>query len=135
MGTRVVLDTNILVSALGWGGKPEQCLELVFEDRIEAYATQSMIDELSRVLDYDRFEFSDDEKQSFLEIVAAEFHFTDPEISVDAVDDPDDNVFLECAVAVDANHVVSGDSDLLEVGDYDEITILPPDEFLQELDD
>lgn len=130
MGTKVVLDTNIL----GWDGKPEQCLKLVFEDVVDAYATQGMIDEVSRVLDYNRFDFSEGEKQSFLEIVVAGFNFAEPQVDVDAVSDPDDNIFLECAVSVDADYIVSGDSDLLELSNYDGIPILTAEEFLIEID-
>jgi putative PIN family toxin of toxin-antitoxin system len=92
-----------------------------------------MIDELSRVLDYDRFGFSEDEKQSFLEIIVAEFYFAEPTVDVDASSDPDDNVFLECAVSVDADYIVSGDSDLLDIGTYDEIPILTAEELLTEI--
>jgi putative PIN family toxin of toxin-antitoxin system len=134
MGTRIVLDTNVLISALGWGGKPEQCLERVLDGEVEAYCTRSMLDELSRVLDYDRFEFSADEKQSFLSVVTAAFHVTDTDIDVNRSDDADDDVFLECAVAVDADYVVSGDTHLLDLGSHDGIPILPPAEFLERVD-
>jgi putative PIN family toxin of toxin-antitoxin system len=134
MGTRVVLDTNVLISAFGWGGKPEQCLELVLDGDVEAYCTRSMLDELSRVLDYDRFDFSDDEKQSFLAIVTAAFHVTDTKVDVTRSDDADDDVFLECAVTVDADYVVSGDTHLLDLGSHDEIPILPPAAFLERVD-
>jgi len=134
MGARVVFDTNVLISALGWDGKPERCLELVFEDEIEAYCTRPMLDELSRVLEYERFDFSTAERQSFLAVITAAFHVTESGIDVGAADDPDDDVFLECAVAVDAGYVVSGDADLLTLGSYDGIEILSPAEFLDRLD-
>ena len=134
MDTRVVLDTNILISALGWGGKPERCLELVFEGEVDAYATQDMISELSRVLEYDRFDFSEDEKRSFLELVVAVLSFAESEIDIDVASDPDDNIFLECAVCVDADYIVSGDSDLLQLEDYDGVSILTAEEFLDKFD-
>ncbi|MFA1610055.1 putative toxin-antitoxin system toxin component, PIN family [Halobellus rubicundus] len=132
MGTRVVLDTNILISALGWNGKPEQCLQLVFEDEIEAYATQEMIDEFSQVLEYDKFPFTEKEKQSFLEIVVAEFEFADSKINVSASVDSADDIFLECAAAVDADYLISGDSDLLQLNEFRDIPILTAEEFLGE---
>ncbi len=133
MGTRVVFDTNVLVSALGWDGKPEDCLELVFDNSIDAYSSPDIIDELSRVLEYDRLGLTPDERQSFLEIVVTEFHVVrpDPDLDIDAVDDPDDSVFLECAVSVDVDYVISGDRHLLDLTEYDGIPILTPDDFLK----
>lgn len=134
MGTRVVLDTNVLISALGWDGKPEECLELVLDGEIKAYCTQEMLDELSRVLDYDRFGFSDGEKQSFLTVITASVHIVESDVEVEVADDPDDDVFLECAVTVDADYVVSGDTDLLDLGSHDGIPILSPTAFLDRID-
>ena len=132
MGKRVVIDTNILISAIGWDAKPEECLEMVFDGKIQAFATQPMIDELSEVLEYDKFDFSGKEKQKFLEITVSEFQFTDPEASVEAVEDPDDNKFLECAISASADYIISGDSDLLELKEYQNITITTPERFLEE---
>lgn len=49
---KIVLDTNVLISALGWGGSPESCLELVLKDRVDNFYSQEIHDELLRVMDY-----------------------------------------------------------------------------------
>lgn len=131
MGKRVVIDTNVLISAIGWNAKPEECLKMVFEDEVEAFATQPMIDELSEVLEYDKFDFSEKEKQKFLEIIVSEFQFTDPETSVNEAEDSDDNKFLECAISANADYIISGDTDLLELKEYQDITITTPEKFLE----
>lgn len=131
MGKRIVIDTNVLISAIGWDAKPEECLELVFEGQVDAFATQSMIDELSEVLEYEKFDFSENEKQKFLEIVVSEFHFIDSEISVNLADDSDDDKFLECAKSANADYLISGDSDLLEIEEYGGISIVTPEDFLE----
>ena len=132
MGERIVIDTNILISALGWNSKPEECLNLVLNQEIDAFATQPMIDELSKVLEYDKFNFSEEEKQKFLKIIVSEFHFTNPEKSIEASEDPDDNKFLECALSANADYIISGDSDLLKLKEYKNITITTPEKFLEE---
>ncbi len=54
MGKKVVYDTNIFISALGWNAKPEQCLELVFQDRVDGYLSPAIVDEIRRVMGYPR---------------------------------------------------------------------------------
>ena len=131
MGTRVVVDTNVLISALGWDAKPETCLEQVFHGQVAGYISPDMLDELTRVMDYPRFAFTDDEKQSFVEIILASFHVVEPGISLSVVDDdPDDDMVLECAVAGDADYIVSGDSHLQALDTYQDIDIVSPAAFL-----
>jgi len=131
MGKKVVIDTNILISAIGRNSKPEECLKLILEDKIEAFTTQGMLDEVSEVLKYDKFNFSEQEQQKFLEILVSEFRFVNPEISINQSEDLDDNKFLECAVSADADYINSGDSDLLELKEYEGITITKPETFLE----
>ncbi|QGA81062.1 putative toxin-antitoxin system toxin component, PIN family [Candidatus Nanohalobium constans] len=131
MGEKVVLDTNVLISAIGWDAKPEECLELALGEEIDAFATQSMIDEVSEVLEYDKFDFSEKEQQKFLEILVSEFLFISSEESIDKSQDPEDNKFLECAVSANADYIISGDSDLLELKEYENITIVKPQKFLE----
>ncbi len=133
MGARVVFDTNVLISALGWDAKPEACLERVFEGRVEGFISPDMLDELRRVMEYPRFEFSEEETQSFVEIVLASFHVVEPGVGLEVVeDDPDDDAILECAVASDADYVVSGDSHLRDLDTYRDIDVVSPATFLDE---
>ena len=49
--TRIILDTNILVSGLGWKGNPHKILEKVFTGEIELFISREQFEELSRVLE------------------------------------------------------------------------------------
>ena len=62
MGPRVVIDTNVFISALRWGGKPEACVEQILQEQTDGYISPAMVDELQRVMDYPRFGFTDAEK-------------------------------------------------------------------------
>jgi len=128
-----VFDTNVLISALGWGGKPEECLQLVLDDRITGYTTPEILRELALVMDYPHLDFTESEKQRFLSTIATEFHIVQPDVSVEICSDPDDNKFLECALAANAEYVVSGDSDLLELEEFEEADIVSPDVFLEKV--
>jgi len=131
MGPGVVFDTNVLISALGWDAKPEACLERALQGQVEGYVSHEMLDELRRVMNYPRFGFSETEKQSFLEVILVSFHIVESQVDLDVVDaDPDDNMVLECAVAGSADWIVSGDSDLRDLGEFRDIKIVTPAEFL-----
>lgn len=54
-----------------------------------------------------------------------------PDKNLSVVEDSDDDKFLEAAVEVDADYIVSGDDDLLSIGEFRGTKILPPDEFLE----
>jgi predicted nucleic acid-binding protein len=59
MGTLgVVLDTNVLVSALGFGGPPLEVLLRTFDDEVRLLASEATLDELERVMHYDRLPFT-----------------------------------------------------------------------------
>lgn len=132
---RVVLDTNVLVSALGWGGKPEQCLRRGLRGQVELLGSPDTVSELTRVLGYPKFDFTEREKAAFLSALLERTTIVRPEVDVDEIDaDPDDDVFLECAVEGGADALVSGDDHLLELGEYRGIQILTPDEFLRRFD-
>lgn len=58
MGSRIVLDTNILVSALGWCGAPHGAVRLCLEGHHQLLLSPDILDELERVLAYPKLEFS-----------------------------------------------------------------------------
>ncbi len=66
---KVVLDTNVLISAIGWHGPPEKCLDLTVEGKVINFISKEIIEELLTVMDYPKLKFTDDEKERFLEIL------------------------------------------------------------------
>lgn len=130
---RVVFDTNALISAYGFGGKPQQCLDLAFLDEIELLTSWAAIEELHRVMEYDRLPFDETDRDEIIAelVTLPNSSVITPEITVNEVDrDPDDDKFLECAVAGDADFIISGDEHLLTISSYENIEIVTADEFL-----
>ena len=79
MGTiAVVLDTNVLVSALGFGGTPLDALLRTFGDDVRLLATETTLDELDRVMGYAHLPFTDEDRRTFLRIVAREADLVTP---------------------------------------------------------
>lgn len=131
--TKVVIDTNIFISAFGWDGKPEGVLRLMEERRIINCITSDIYAELQRVVAYPKLKFSPTLQINILEFVFAWSLFVQPEEIVAVVaDDPDDDKFLACAVAADAAAIISGDPHLLTLGAYRTIPIMTPTQFLEQ---
>lgn len=100
MGKRkVVLDTNILISALGWEGSPHSILKRAIDGEIDLFVSHAQFDELSRVLNYPRFGFTEDQKSRFKALISKIATFVKTDVKLDIVkDDPSDNRILECAL-------------------------------------
>jgi putative PIN family toxin of toxin-antitoxin system len=133
---RVVLDTNVLISAfVSSKGAPAQIFDLWRAGKLEIVTAQAAIDEIKRVLTYPRIRgrlrYSDEQVQQFLALLKAYAVFLE-DLSVAAVvaADPDDDKFLALAIASQAQYVVSGDGHLLDVGVYQGVTIVTPAAFL-----
>lgn len=128
---KVTLDTNILISALGWKGKPNQVLAKVLKEEIELVISDKQFDELERVLDYPKFRFTEEQKKRFKALVLSVATFVRPEEKIDVIkEDPDDNMVLECGVAAHVDYIVTGDLDLLKLKEFRGIKIRKAKEFL-----
>ena len=132
--TKVVLDTNILVSALGWKGNPRKIFNLIKEGKIEALTSDEQMKELSRVLDYPRLNFSDEQKIDIKSTISILFALVRPVEKINIIkEDSDDNIILECAQEGKADFIVSGDPHLLKLKGFEGIKIVSPAQFIKEV--
>lgn len=127
---RVVADTNILVSALQFGGKPKELLDLAADGQIDLATSEAILAEATRVLK-DKFERTPEwlsEADRQLRVVA---RLVEPIERLTVIEaDPTDDRILECAVAADATVLVSGDTHLLTLGSFRGILIQRVADFL-----
>lgn len=133
---RIVVDTNIWISGLLWRGKPWHLLRLAEEGKVDICIAYQMLLELTEVLAYPEFKHRLDGLDTTPNQLAA-FALSISsaiEISRDATpiitSDPDDDIFLLCALAADATYVVSADHHLLNLKRYRDISMVTIDEFL-----
>ena len=132
---RVVIDTNIWISGMLWRGAPGRLLRMAEQGEIELCVTPSMLGELAAVLSYERLQpritqlgLTSEELVAYA--LSLSTVFEEPQSEPIVAADPDDDIFLHCAVAASASCVVSGDRHLLDLGQYQEIPILSVNEFL-----
>jgi putative PIN family toxin of toxin-antitoxin system len=128
---RVVLDTNVLVSALIFpGGAPELVYRLALEDRIELVSSAALLAELGAVLE-SKFGWEPDRVEVAVAQVARIAIIVQPVDRIsDITADPADNRILEVALTGGAAAIVSGDGHLLALGTWRDIPIQTPADFL-----
>jgi putative PIN family toxin of toxin-antitoxin system len=128
---KVVLDTNVFVSSF-FGGNPRKIVDLWKTGQVTLCLSRSIIDEYVEVLQRLGLQ-NERELDELLTLFARGLHLVfaakTPELFV-VKDDPDDNKFIECAVALKAKFVISGDKALTSIQNYMGIKIVNPKEFL-----
>ncbi len=134
MTTRVVADTNTVVSALLWRGAPRRVLDAARSGHIALFTSVALLEELQEVLGRPKFSLRlRSAEVTVRELVlgyAALTTIVSPAIIAPAVSrDRDDDMVLECAVAAGAEYIVSGDNDLLTLQAYQDILIVSADDF------
>lgn len=132
---RITIDTNILVSALGWNGAEASVVEMVLESKLELYLSTEILSEFFRVVKYPKFRFADSEIDGFIGRLLSNSVIVNPSQSVKVIiDDPADNKILECALEGKSEFIISGDRHLLSLGEYEGIKILRAVDFLKVFD-
>ncbi|HSW96761.1 MAG TPA: putative toxin-antitoxin system toxin component, PIN family [Candidatus Saccharimonadales bacterium] len=125
----VVVDTNVLISSILFGGKPRQIIKLIQENKITAVITPILIAELFEIL-VKKFLFSPIKIDLLQDLLQENFIIAHPSKAVHVVRDEDDNRVLEAAIEGRCNYIITGDKDLLDMANFGNITILKPDAFL-----
>lgn len=130
---RVVLDTNVLVSVLFFGGRLSVIRTAWREARITPALSLDTFHELVNVLGYPKFSLSKEEISFVIEDeILPYFEVVDAARNATGVcRDPDDDKFLSCAASAPAAYLVSGDKDLLELKKFKGVRIISPAELLR----
>ena len=129
---RVVLDSNVFISAVLFGGKPREILDLAIKGLIGIAVSDDILDEIKGVLEGKKFQFPMKCVYALIREIEDIAELVEPKERVEAVpDDPEDNRVLECAAESGSNIIISGDSHLLALRSFGKIKIMNPDEFLR----
>ncbi len=127
----VVIDTNVILSGILFGGKPKQALEMALSGSIQLAISESLIIELQGVLQRPKFELSAQLVQTIVSEYASIASWIEPSEHFNVVvDDPSDNFFIDCAVAAKADYLITGDRHLLNLGTFKMIKIVSVDTFI-----
>ena len=130
---KLVLDTNILISALGWNGNERNLILSAFEHKIELILSLDILTEFVLVLQRPKFEFIEKKEiMKFLEFLFSVCNIVTPKEKIELIkDDPEDNKILECAVAGEVDFIITGDKHLLNLKKFKGIKIVDAKELLK----
>ena len=136
---RLVFDTNTVISALLWHGAARHLLHYAHSAAVQLYTSLPLLLELDEVLRRDKFRRRLQEAQVTVDDLLLGFAALATTIEPLAItpvvlSDPDDDNVLACALAAQADVVVSGDRHLLQLGAYSAIPILPADVLIDQMD-
>ena len=133
---RVVLDTNVLISALLFKGELTRMVGLWQRGKMIPIISKETFDELRTVLEYPKFSLSRAEIKSlieqeilpFFEVVNVSKHVKG------ACRDPGDDKFISCALSANADYIVTGDRDLSDLKKYQSVRIIHASDFIKVFD-
>ncbi len=132
MRMRVVIDTNVFVSSF-FGGNAKRIIDLWIHNKITLCLSPKIIEEYVRVLEHFGLK-KEKELNEILSLFARGFNSVfagkTPDLHI-IENDPEDNKFIECAVALKASCIISGDKDIIGIKNYMGIQCLTPKQFLE----
>lgn len=130
---KVVLDTNVLISAFLFEGTCSRLLPLWQKGKMAVLITRPILDEYLRVLAYPKFQLTDREIKELIEEDLLPFVevIGDRRVSVPILNDRSDEKFLRAALLGKAGYLVSGDAEILSLSRIRNTEILPPAAFLE----
>jgi putative PIN family toxin of toxin-antitoxin system len=132
---RTVIDTNVIVSAILFGGIPGELISLWKNGYIQPLASKDIIDEYIKVLTYPKFDLFEKEINYILyNEILPYFEIVTLKLGQTIIQkDPSDDKFLHCAKFGKASSIITGDQHLLSLKSYGKIKILTPSQFLEKL--
>lgn len=128
---KIVIDTNVFVSAGLGGFVSSKIIEAFVERRFSLLISPPLFNEPKEVLARKEFDLNELIQEKILTFIETRAEFVTPEVKVDICRDPKDNVVLECALSGKADVVVTGDRDLLVLSSFEKVSIITPRQFIK----
>lgn len=128
---RIVLDTNVFISAVFFGGPPSEILTSWKQSKTRIIFSKEILAEYQRVGKELSVKYPSVSIEPIIEFFTIFGEFVGTKgIKETICEDPDDNKFIECAIASRCKLIVSGDKHLLNLSGYKRIEVLKPREFV-----
>lgn len=127
---KVIIDTNVLVSAILKDKKPEAVILFIAErPDVEWIASSKILAEYKEVIGREKFALPEGIKERWFEMLDALVTVVDVDLSIDFPRDQKDSIFLACAVVAGTNYFITGDGDFEHAEKLAETTILSVSQF------
>jgi uncharacterized protein len=127
---RIVLDTNIFISAAFLGRVCEEIIQFCRFGKVNVFISRDIIREIEDKL-RSKFLWKSNQIRIFIDSILEFCNLIEVNENIVFIkDDPDDDKILECAVTAKCDYIISGDRHLIKLGSYKDIKILRPADFL-----
>jgi len=128
---KIVLDTNVFISGIFFGVPPSEILKAWRKSKVSIVLTEQILQEYQRVGEELSARCPSINISPIIELFTIFGEFVETEgISESICEDPDDNKFIECAIASQSKPIISGDKHLLKISGYKDIEVLKPRGFV-----
>ncbi len=128
---KIVLDTNVFISGVFFSGPPSEILKAWRDSKFQIELSKEILFEYQRVAEELSSKFPPINIEEIIELLMIHGEiFETNDLSVKICEDPDDNKFIECAIAASTKIIVSGDKHLLKISGFKGISVLKPRDFL-----
>jgi putative PIN family toxin of toxin-antitoxin system len=130
---RILLDTNVYVSAILFNGKPREILQDLVDEKIKVYISNEILEELENTFSKPKFKLTND----FIQIVLSEIREITQLVIITPLNnyldlrDRNDYHILEAAYSTKVDYLITGDKDLLSLAKIKDFKIISPDEYLR----
>ena len=130
---KIILDTNVFISGIFFSGPPSQILKAWQNKSFQIVLSEQILIEYQKVADELSSKYPQVDIAPIIELVTIHGQLIDAQgIDISICEDPDDDKFIECAIAGKCDIIVSGDKHLLNLAGYKSIKILRPREFVEQ---
>jgi len=127
---RIVIDANVFISAFFWQGNPKKVIDRVIDKLDDLFISEDILNEITEVINRPKFKADKQETENYLSEIKRVSKIIDISEHINLSRDKKDNMYIDCAIAADADFIVSGDIHLLELKEYGKIKIVKAKEYL-----
>lgn len=132
---RAVLDTNVVMSAIFFGGVPLKIIRAAISKKVELVVSEAVLAEYREVAERLHAKFPTVSYKRPLAILESKLTLVRPKpLSKSVCRDSDDDAIISCALGGRAKVICSGDDDLLTLNGYNGLEIISPAAFCEQLD-
>jgi len=126
---KIVIDTNVVASAIFFGGRPRELLEKLLLGELTAFVSPEIVEEYQGTIQRLQEKYPQKCVNVPMTQIVTSCKLIEPKNAVRVCRDPDDDKFIACAIDSGSLYIVSGDHDLLAVGSYQDIEIVTVADF------
>jgi len=129
---KILIDTNVLISAYFFKGNERRLLQLIIENKIRGIISPNIILELKNIM-INKFKEDKEDTEKFIEKLLSVMNLTsDYELDID-IKHEKDKIIIGSAVISDCDYLITGDNDILKIKKYNKLKIMNASKFFKDV--